>query len=109
MVPRREQPDAPRHLELPMLPTEYSRSQFTISFEDDAICVQTRNEIDIENLVWGNAYPHHDAIWPGSRRILCEIMKGVPEADPEATVWGNVQKLYNINRSALPVSGLHTP
>ena len=65
--------------------------------------MQTRNEIGIENLVWGNDYPHHDAIWPNSRRILSEIMEGVPEADQEAMVWGNVQKLYNIDRSALPV------
>ena len=56
--------------ELPMLPTEYFHRQFTVTFEDDAIGVQTRNEIGIENLVWGNDYPHHDAIWPNSRRIL---------------------------------------
>ena len=89
--------------ELPMLPTEYFHRQFTVTFEDDDIGVRTRNEIGIENLVWGNDYPHHDAIWPNSRRILSEIMEGVSEADQEAMVWGNVQKLYNIDRSALPV------
>ena len=64
--------------------------------------VQTREQIGVENLLWGNDYPHHDAIWPNSRKILDEIMAGVPQEEEEAMVWGNVQKLYNINRAALP-------
>ena len=64
--------------------------------------VQTREQIGVENLLWGNDYPHHDAIWPNSRKILDEIMAGVPQEEEEAMVWGNVQKLYNIDRAALP-------
>ena len=30
-------------------------------------------------------------------------MAGVPAADEEAMVWGNVQQLYSIDRAALPV------
>ncbi|MYC02544.1 MAG: amidohydrolase family protein [Chloroflexi bacterium] len=74
-----------------------------VTFEDDEIGVQTRDRIGVDNLLWGNDYPHHDAIWPNSRRILDEIMEGVPQEDVDKMVWGNVQKLYNIDVKALPV------
>ena len=86
-----------------MLPSEYFRRNFMVTFEDDAIGVQTRDGIGVENLLWGNDYPHHDAIWPNSHRILDEIMEGVPQEDVDKMVWGNVQKLYNIDVNALPV------
>lgn len=89
--------------ELPMLPSEYFHRNFNVTFEDDAIGVQTRERIGVGNLLWGNDYPHHDAIWPNSRSILGEIMEGVPQADVDKMVWGNVQQLYNIDAKALPV------
>ena len=88
--------------ELPMLPTEYFKRNFNVTFEDDEIGVRTRELIGVENLLWGNDYPHHDAIWPNSRRILSEIMDGVPADEEEQMVWGNVQALYGIDRAALP-------
>ena len=88
--------------ELPMLPSEYFRRNFMVTFEDDAIGVQTRDGIGVDNLLWGNDYPHHDAIWPNSRRVLDEIMAGVPQEDVDKMVWGNVQRLYQIDRAALP-------
>lgn len=87
--------------ELPMLPTEYFKRNFKVTFEDDEIGVRTRDLIGVENLLWGNDYPHHDAIWPNSRRILSEIMEGVPAEEEERMVWGNVQALYGIDRAAL--------
>ena len=88
--------------ELPMLPTEYFKRNFKATFEDDGIGVRTRDLIGVENLLWGNDYPHHDAIWPNSRRILSEIMEDVPAEEEERMVWGNVQALYGIDRAALP-------
>ena len=88
--------------ELAMLPTEYFKRNFNVTFEDDEIGVRTRELIGVENLLWGNDYPHHDAIWPNSRRILSEIMDGVPADEEEQMVWGNVQALYGIDRAALP-------
>ena len=88
--------------ELPMLPTEYFKRNFKVTFEDDEIGVRTRDLIGVENLLWGNDYPHHDAIWPNSRRILSEIMEDVPAEEEERMVWGNVQALYGIDRAALP-------
>lgn len=86
--------------DLEMEPSEYFRRQFYATFEDDEIGVRTRDLIGVENLVWGNDYPHHDSIWPHSMEILDEIMAGVPEEEVEKMVYGNVRELYDIKLPA---------
>jgi predicted TIM-barrel fold metal-dependent hydrolase len=89
--------------DMKMKPSEYFRRQFFATFEDDDIGVRTRDLIGVDRLLWGNDYPHHDSIWPHSQEVLAEIMQGVPDAERDAMVWGNVQKLYAIDESKLPV------
>jgi len=90
--------------DLKMEPSAYFRRNFYATFEDDDIGIQTRYGIGVERLLWGNDYPHHDSIWPRSRQILDEIMQGVPDDERDAMVWRNVQKLYSIDESKLPVA-----
>lgn len=88
--------------DLTMTPREYFNRNFWVTFEDDAIGIETRDGIGVDNLLWGNDYPHHDAIWPNSRPILKKIMDGVPEDEVEKMVWSNVQGLYNLDEAKLP-------
>ena len=88
--------------ELPMLPTEYFRRNFMVTFEDDDIGVQTREQIGVEKPALGQRLP-------APRRNLAQQPQDPrrdhgrrPPEEEEAMVWGNVQKLYNINRAALP-------
>ncbi len=90
--------------DLKLAPSEYFRRQFYATFEDDDIGVQTREEIGVKSLLWGNDYPHHDSIWPHSQEILKRIMTGVPQDERDAMVWGNVRDLYAIDESKLPVA-----
>ena len=90
--------------DLQMHGSEYFKRQFYATFEDDDIGVETRHSIGVKSLVWGNDYPHHDSIWPNSRRILSEIMAGVPDDERDAMVWKNVQQLYAIDEAKLPVA-----
>ncbi|MGI9615788.1 MAG: amidohydrolase family protein, partial [Acidimicrobiales bacterium] len=59
--------------ELTMKPSEYFDRNFWVTFEDDAEGIATRHSIGIDNLLWGNDYPHHDSIWPNSQSILDDI------------------------------------
>lgn len=81
--------------------SEYWHRQFLATFEDDPIGVQTRDIIGVDNLIWGNDYPHHDSIWPRSMEVLDQIMEGVPDDEREKMVWTNVQRLYSIDESKL--------
>ena len=87
---------------LTMKPSDYFRRNFWSTFEDDAIGVQSRHEIGIDRLLWGNDYPHHDSIWPNSMTTLDEALKGVPDEDRQKLCWDNTIALYNIDESQLP-------
>jgi hypothetical protein len=60
-------------------PTEYFRQNFLMTFEDDRIGVMSRHEIGVNNLMWGNDFPHHDSIFPNSQAVLDDIFDGVPD------------------------------
>jgi predicted TIM-barrel fold metal-dependent hydrolase len=87
---------------LTLRPSEYFHRNFYVTFEDDAIGVRTRHEIGLANLVWGNDYPHHDAIWPRSMPILQELMAGVPEHEVEQMCFRTAVDLYRVDTSVLP-------
>jgi predicted TIM-barrel fold metal-dependent hydrolase len=74
------------------------------TFEDDEAGVATRKLIGVGNLLWGNDYPHHDAIWPNSMSTLDRVFEGVPDAERERMVWSNTVDLYGIDTSKLPAA-----
>ena len=63
--------------------------------------MRTRDLIGLECLLWGNDYPHHDAIWPHSMKILHDLFADVP-VEQEQMVWSNTLELYDIDAAALP-------
>ena len=86
--------------DLDMEASEYFHRQFYATFEDDAIGVQTRHLIGVDNLLWGNDYPHHDSIWPRSMEVLDRIFEGVPAGEKEKMTSRNVLELYQIKLPA---------
>lgn len=87
---------------LTMKPSEYFRRNFIATFEDDKFGVATRHGIGVENLMWGNDYPHHDSIWPNSMSILDEVMADVPADEVRQMCLETVCDLYQVDRSKLP-------
>ncbi len=86
---------------LPLTPSEYFRRQCYITFEDDAIGVQTREYIGVDRMMWGNDYPHHDSLWPESQAVLDRIFARVPVADRRRMTFDTVAALYGIK---LPIT-----
>jgi predicted TIM-barrel fold metal-dependent hydrolase len=87
---------------LTMKPSEYFRRQMYVTFEDDEAGVLTRHLIGVDNLLWGNDYPHHDAIWPHSMETLDRVFADVPDDEREKMVFDNTIALYNIDTAKLP-------
>src|SRR5438094_9868526 len=59
-------------------------SKFGLSFREDAIGIRLRDVIGPDNMtwdnmMWGSDYPHSEATFPQSRKILAEILEGVPD------------------------------
>ena len=50
--------------------------------------------IGVDNMMWGSDYPHSESTFPQSRKILAEILAGVPEDEQAKIVGGNTARVY---------------
>jgi predicted TIM-barrel fold metal-dependent hydrolase len=52
-------------------------------------------------MMWGSDYPHSESTFPQSRKILAEILKGVPENEQAKIAGGNTARVYNFDVASL--------
>ena len=64
---------------------------------DDREGVLTRETIGTGTLLWGNDYPHHDAVWPNSRSVLDGVFEGVPDEVRRQMTIETVAGLYGLD------------
>ena len=63
----------------------------------------------VDNMMWGADYPHSESTFPQSRKIVAEILAGVPEdeqakpaPDPDPGIaGGNTARVYNFDLARL--------
>ena len=89
---------------LTMRPSEYFRRNFIATFEDDKFGVDTRHGIGVDNLMWGNDYPHHDSIWPKSMGILDDVMANVPRNEVRKICFDTACELYRVDQTKIPTA-----
>jgi predicted TIM-barrel fold metal-dependent hydrolase len=85
---------------LPELPSVYIRRQVRTQFQDDEIAVRLRDIVGVENLLWGNDYPHNEGTWPNSRQTIERLFADVPPDDTAAIVGGNAIRLFGMSIDA---------
>ena len=76
------------------VPSDFMRNNVYHSFQEDALGIEFRDYIGVENLMWGSDYPHSESTFPRSREILEEILEGVPEEEKALIAGGNAAKVY---------------
>jgi predicted TIM-barrel fold metal-dependent hydrolase len=87
-----------------MLPSHFFRRNVVLSFQEDAIGIRLRDVIGVDNLMWGSDYPHRESTFPQSRKILAEILEGVPGDDEQAKIaGGNTARVYNFDVPRLTI------
>jgi beta-lactamase family protein len=64
-----------------MLPSDFFHRNVMLSFQEDAIGIRLRDVIGVDNMMWGSDYPHSESTFPQSRKILSEILAGVPDQE----------------------------
>jgi predicted TIM-barrel fold metal-dependent hydrolase len=80
----------------PLMPSEYVRRQFHVSFQDDPVAVACRHITGLSTIVWGNDYPHAEGTFRGSRELLATQMAGVPDDERAAMVGGTLAGLLGL-------------
>ncbi len=78
------------------LPSEYWKSNWSATFIKDVYGLQNRATIGVENMLWSTDYPHAGNDWPYSRKTLKEMTAGIPDAEVDLIVAGNIKRLYNL-------------
>jgi predicted TIM-barrel fold metal-dependent hydrolase len=82
-------------------PSDFFRENVVLSFQEDAIGIRLRDVIGVDNMMWGSDYPHSESTFPQSRKILAEILSGVPEPEQAKIVGGNAARVYGFDVAQL--------
>lgn len=81
-------------------PSEYFRKQAYISFDCDESTIEFTAKsplVGTDRIVWASDFPHPDAKYPGTTKMLADSIAGLPFADQQAIAGGNALRLYNIS------------
>ena len=84
-----------------MRPSDFFHRNIALSFQEDAIGIRLRDVIGVDNMMWGSDYPHSESTFPQSRKILAEILAGVPEDEQAKIVGANTARLYKFDMTRL--------
>jgi predicted TIM-barrel fold metal-dependent hydrolase len=52
-------------------------------------------------MMWGSDYPHSESTFPQSRKILSDILAGVPEDEQAKIVGTNTARVYGFDVATL--------
>ncbi|RLA50329.1 MAG: amidohydrolase [Gammaproteobacteria bacterium] len=81
---------------LTKMPSEYIMKNLSYTFQDDITAYRNLEVVDSGCLMWANDYPHTDASWPNSQKILDEQMAHLTEEQQNGCIHENVKKLFNL-------------
>jgi len=82
-------------------PSDFFRRNVVLSFQEDAVGIRLRDVIGVDNMMWGSDYPHSESTFPQSRKILAEILAGVPEDEQAKIVGGTTARVYGFDAARL--------
>jgi predicted TIM-barrel fold metal-dependent hydrolase len=86
-----------------MLPSDFFRRNVVLGFQEDAIGIRLRDVIGVDTMMWGSDYPHSESTFPQSRKVLTEILAGVPDHEQAKIVGGNTARVYKFDMTRLTV------
>jgi predicted TIM-barrel fold metal-dependent hydrolase len=88
-----------------MRPSDFFHRNVVLSFQEDAVGIRLRDVIGVDNMMWGSDYPHSESTFPQSRKILAEILAGVPEDEQARIAGANTARLYGFDLARLGAGG----
>ncbi len=87
---------------LPKYPSEYWKSNcFVVGSFMAPFEAARRDEVGIENLLWGSDYPHVEGTWPRTQLCLRNTFSDVPEDDTRMILGENAVPVYGLDAAKL--------
>ena len=76
------------------LPSEIFSEHVILCFIDDAVGVETRHHMNIDNITWECDYPHSDSTWPNSPEVVMKYLDRVPDEEVNKITHLNAMRLF---------------
>ena len=87
---------------LTMLPSEYfDRNCFIGATSTERREIARRYEIGVDNMMWGNDYPHPEGTWPHTREWLKRTYHDVPVDETRRMLGERCAEIYNFDLKRL--------
>ena len=80
-----------------ILPSDYWHRNMFVEFMEDDLGIQLRDIIGVDNMIWGNDFPHAESTWPHSLEFLDRAFDGAPEEDRRKITSGNAAKMFGFS------------
>lgn len=88
--------------ELTMLPSEYfDRNCFIGATTTERRELAQRYEIGVDNLLWGNDFPHPEGTWPNTKQWLRDSFHDIPVDETRTMLGLAAAEIYNFDLDAL--------
>ena len=79
-----------------MMPSDYFHKHCFIGTMEDGLGIQMRNIIGVDNIMWGNDYPHVESTFPKSQEFLARILEDCTEEEKAKISGGNAARVYRL-------------
>ena len=79
------------------LPSDFFHNNVFLGFQEDALGIELRSRIGVDNLQWGADYPHAESTFPRSRQIIEEILVDCTEEEQAKIAGSNAARVYKLN------------
>jgi predicted TIM-barrel fold metal-dependent hydrolase len=77
-----------------MLPSDYWHRNMFVEFMEDDLGIQLRHIIGVDNMLWGNDFPHAESTWPMSQQFLDKAFAGASEDDRRKITADNAARRF---------------
>ena len=77
------------------LPSEIFSEHVILCFIDDAVGVENRHHLNIDNITWECDYPHSDSTWPLAPEVLMKSLGGVSDAEIDKITHLNAMRHFS--------------
>ncbi len=79
-----------------LLPSDVFHTNCFADFQEDALGIQNRDIIGVDNILWGSDYPHSEGTWPKSREFIETTLADCTDEERAKLVGGNTARIYGI-------------
>jgi amidohydrolase family protein len=84
--------------DLPYPPSHYIKQNLMFDFSVDTVGLEIRDMLNVDNLMWGRAFPTSDGTWPNTAYAIEDqfAKAGVSENERRKLVHGNAAAFFRL-------------